>query len=247
MDISGIGAFTAFAAGIVSFLSPCVLPVVPAYVSYIAGQPGHPPQSRRAAHDGRINAVMLSSFFVLGFSTVFIALGASATAAGRLLLQYRYEANIIGGAIVIAFGLLMIGMTRGLPWLQRDFRFHPRLAGGHPPAAYVLGLAFGFGWTPCIGPVLGAILTVSAVQTSVSGGVALLSFYAAGLGVPFVLAALFTRELGRRLTSLRRFGNVLQIAAGLILIVMGIAMMTGQLSAFGFWLLRTFPALGTIG
>jgi cytochrome c-type biogenesis protein len=239
-----VGLAAAFAAGLISFLSPCVLPLVPAYVSYLAGQPVNPPGNDGR---GRISATMLSAFFVLGFSTVFVALGASATAAGRLLLEYRYEANIIGGAIVIAFGLLMIGMTRSLPWLQRDFRFHPRLAGGHPAAAYVLGLAFGFGWTPCIGPVLGAILTVSAVQTSVPGGVALLSFYAAGLGVPFLLTALFTSELAGRLKVLLRFGTVLQIAAGLLLILMGVAMITGQLSAFAFWLLRTFPALGTIG
>ncbi|MBI1964609.1 MAG: cytochrome c biogenesis protein CcdA, partial [Betaproteobacteria bacterium] len=240
---STVGLAAAFAAGLVSFLSPCVLPLVPAYVSYVAGQPSHALQEG-ADSRGRIGAAMLSAFFVLGFSTVFVALGASATAVGHLLLQYRYEANIIGGAIVIVFGLLMIGMSRGMPWLQRDFRFHPRLAGGHPAAAYVLGLAFGFGWTPCIGPVLGAILTVSAVQTSVSGGVALLSFYAAGLGVPFLLSALFTRELAGRLKGLRRFGTVLQIAAGLILVLMGIAMITGQLSAFGFWLLRTFPVFG---
>ena len=246
LEGGAVGFVAAFAAGLISFLSPCVLPLVPAYISYIAGQPSHPAQAGLDGR-GRIGAAMLSTFFVLGFSTVFVAFGASATALGRLLLQYRYEANIIGGAIVIAFGVLMLGMTRGLPWLQRDFRFHPRLAGGHPAAAYVLGLAFGFGWTPCIGPVLGAILTVSAVQTTVSGGVALLLFYAAGLGVPFLLAALFTRELAGRLKGLRRFGTVLQIAAGLILVVMGIAMITGQLSAFGFWLLRTFPALGRIG
>jgi cytochrome c-type biogenesis protein len=243
---STVGLTAAFAAGLVSFLSPCVLPLVPAYVSYVAGQPSQALQEGTDGR-GRIGAAMLSAFFVLGFSTVFIALGASATAVGRLLLQYRYEANIIGGAIVIAFGLLMIGMTRGLPWLQRDFRFHPRFTSGHPVAAYVLGLAFGFGWTPCIGPILGAILTVSAVQTTVSGGVTLLTFYAAGLGVPFLLVALFTRELAGRLKDLRRFGAVLQIAAGLILVLMGIAMMTGQLSAFGFWLLQTFPILGQIG
>ena len=198
---STVGLAAAFAAGLVSFLSPCVLPLVPAYVSYVAGQPSHPVRSDTDGR-GRISAAILSAFFVLGFSTVFVTLGASATALGGLLLRYRYEANIIGGAIVIVFGLLMIGMTHGMPWLQRDFRFHPRLGGGHPVAAYVLGLAFGFGWTPCIGPVLGAILTVSAVQTSASGGVALLSFYAAGLGVPFLLAALFTRELARRLRGL---------------------------------------------
>ncbi|MEO8719292.1 MAG: cytochrome c biogenesis protein CcdA, partial [Burkholderiales bacterium] len=145
------------------------------------------------------------------------------------------------------FGLLMIGMTRGMPWLQRDLRFHPRIAGGRPVTAFVLGLAFGFGWTPCIGPILGAILTLSATQTSMSTGVGLLAIYAAGLGVPFLLFALFTRELAARLKRLRRFGSALQVAAGAILVLMGIAMMTGQLSAFAFWLLRVFPVLGRIG
>ena len=134
-----------------------------------------------------------------------------------------------------------------MPWLQRDFRFHPHLVGGRPLPAFVLGLAFGFGWTPCIGPVLGAILTLSAVQTSTSTGVGLLATYAAGLGVPFLLAALFTRELAGRLKGLRRFGAVLQIAAGLLLVLMGLAMMTGQLTAFAYWLLNSFPALGRIG
>lgn len=246
LEASAIGLAAAFAAGLVSFLSPCVLPLVPAYVSYVAGQPLGAGAARPDSRE-RLAALTLSLFFVLGFGAVFITLGASATLLGRMLLEYRYEANMVGGAIVIAFGLLMIGMTRDMPWLQRDFRFHPRLAGGRPLPALILGAAFGFGWTPCIGPVLGAILTVSAVQTSVSAGVSLLAIYAAGLGVPFLLVALFTRELAGRLTHLRRFGALLQIIAGLILIVMGIAMITGQLAAFGFWLLRTFPALGQIG
>lgn len=245
-ESSTVGLAAAFAAGLVSFLSPCVLPLVPAYVSYVAGQPLRSEAAPLDARE-RLAALALSAFFVLGFSAVFITLGASASLAGRLLLQYRYEANIIGGASVIVFGLLMIGMTRGMPWLLRDFRFHPRLAGGAPLPAFVLGLAFGFGWTPCIGPILGAILTVSAVQTSTSTGVGLLATYAAGLGVPFLIAAIFTRELAGRLTGLRRFGTVLQIAAGLILVLMGVAMITGQLSAFAFWLLRTFPVFGRIG
>ncbi|MGH9783720.1 MAG: cytochrome c biogenesis CcdA family protein [Terriglobia bacterium] len=246
IEPGAIGLAAAFAAGLISFVSPCVLPLVPAYVSYVAGQPLRE-EARRPDARERLAALSLSAFFVLGFSAVFVTLGASATLLGRLLLQYRYEANIIGGSIVVVFGLLMVTMARGMPWLQRDFRFHPRLVGGAPLPAFVLGLAFGFGWTPCIGPILGAILMVSAVQTTVSGGVALLAFYAAGLGLPFLLAALFTRELAGRLRGLRRFGTVLQIAAGLILVAMGIAMITGQLSAFAFWLLRTFPALGRIG
>ena len=246
IEAGAIGLAAAFAAGMISFLSPCVLPLVPAYVSYVAGQPLRVGAQRHRAHE-RLAALTLSGFFVLGFSAVFVTLGASATLFGRLLLQYRYEANLVGGAIVIVFGLLMIGMTRGLPWLMRDFRFHPRIHGGRPFPAFILGVAFGFGWTTCIGPILGAILTVSAVQTSTSAGVGLLATYAAGLGVPFLLAALFTRELAWRLKGLRRIGTALQIAAGLILIVMGIAMITGQLSSFGFWLLRTFPVFGRIG
>ena len=243
MEAGAVGLVAAFAAGVVSFISPCVLPLVPAYVSYVAGQPldaGRPDARERFA------ALTLSAFFVLGFAAVFVALGASATFLGRLLLQYRYEANLVGGVIVIVFGLLMVGMTRGMPWLMRDFRFHPRLAGGRPLPAFILGVAFGFGWTPCIGPVLGAILTMSAVQAS-TAGVGLLATYAAGLGVPFLLTALFTRELAGRLRALRRFGTVLQVVGGIILILMGIAMITGQLSRFGFWLLETFPVLQRIG
>jgi cytochrome c-type biogenesis protein len=246
IEANALGLAAAFGAGVISFVSPCVLPLVPAYVSFVAGQPlrqdGRRPDAAR-----RLAALGLSAFFVLGFSAVFITLGASATYFGSLLLQYRYEANLVGGAIVIVFGLLMLGMSGGLPWLMRDLRFHPRLHGGQPLPAFVLGVAFGFGWTPCIGPILGAILTVSAVQASASTGVGLLATYAAGLGVPFLVTALFTRELAARLRSLRRLGWLLQIAAGLILILMGIAMITGWLGAFGFWLLETFPALGRIG
>ncbi|GIX26892.1 cytochrome c biogenesis CcdA family protein [Pelomicrobium sp.] len=246
IESSAIGLTAAFVAGIVSFLSPCVLPLVPAYVSYVAGKSLHGSALQMDART-RLNAAVMSLFFVLGFSTVFIALGASATALGRLLLQYRYEANIVGGAIIIVFGLFMLGMMRHVSWFHRDLRFHPRLAGGHPAAAFVLGLAFGFGWTPCIGPVLGVILTAGAMQESISTGVRLLTAYALGLGVPFLLSALFLRELLGRLKALRHAGRPLQAAAGVVMVLMGIAMMTGQLTAFSYWLLETFPALGRIG
>ena len=243
---ASVGFAAAFLAGVVSFLSPCVLPLVPAYVSYVAGQSSGSLTRRRELHE-RLSALALSGVFVLGFGVVFVALGAGASALGSLLLQYRYEANLIGGAFVALFGVLMIGMSRGMPWLQREWRFHPHLPGGRPAAAFVLGLAFGFGWTPCIGPVLGAILTLSATQAPGAGGTALLAIYAAGLGVPFLLVALFTRELAVRMRLLRRVGWILQIAAGVVLVAMGIAMMTGRLSQFAFWLLETFPALGRIG
>jgi cytochrome c-type biogenesis protein len=243
--ISLVALLTSFVAGIVSFLSPCVLPLVPGYVSYIAGKSMGGSGSGLRVGTG-FAALRLSVLFVLGFSTVFVVLGASATALGQLFLSYRYEANLIGGGMVIVFGLLMIGLVRW-PWLQRDFRFHLNLPGGGPIAAYLLGVAFAFGWTPCIGPVLGAILTASAVTTTVSQGILLLSVYSLGLGLPFLAAAMFTNHLVGRLRILGRFGRSLQIGAGAVVVVMGVAMMTGELTTFSAWLLETFPDLARIG
>lgn len=185
-------------------------------------------------------------YFVVGFSTIFMALGASATTLGQMLLSYRYELNLVGGAIVILFGLFMIGMAK-IKVMQREFRFHLSVPGGRPISAYVLGLAFGFGWTPCIGPILGAILTASAASATVPEGVTLLAIYSAGLGIPFLLAAAFTDRLTRRLRTIGQIGRRLHQVAGLVMVAMGIAMMTGQLSALSYWLLDAFPALGRIG
>ncbi|MCT9000272.1 cytochrome c biogenesis CcdA family protein [Chelativorans intermedius] len=244
-EISNIGILTALAAGAISFLSPCVLPLVPGYISYVAGNAAVAGAPSRSI-GSRLSTLLLSTWFVLGFSTVFVALGASATAISRLLLAYRYETNIVGGAIIIVFGLFMTGLVR-LPWLQQEFRLHGRLAGGRPIGAFMLGLAFGFGWTPCIGPVLGAILTVSALSSTASSGIALLSIYSVGLGVPFLLSALFTESLAKRLKGMKRTGRLLQIAAGAIMIAMGVAMMTGTMTTFSFWLLEQFPILSKIG
>ncbi len=244
VEVSALGLASSFAAGVISFLSPCVLPLVPAYVSYVGGESLHGMQTETRAH---FSAAALSVFFILGFSAIFIALGASATALGSLLLRYRNEANIIGGVVVIAFGSVMLGLPRQMPFLNRELRFHPSLRGGHPVGAFALGLAFGFGWTPCIGPVLGAILTLSALQSSMSTGVVLLTAYALGLGLPFFVSALFMGNIVGTLTRLRRVGRRLQIAAGIVMVLMGLAMVTGQLSAFAFWLLDMFPVLGRIG
>lgn len=245
LEISNIGILTALAAGAISFLSPCVLPLVPGYISYVAGNTVVAGE-RTWSFGGRLSTLFLSACFVLGFSTVFVALGASATATSRVLLSYRYETNLFGGAIIIVFGVFMTGLLR-LPWLERELRFHGNLRGGRPFGAFVLGLAFGFGWTPCIGPVLGAILTVSALSSTASSGIALLSIYSVGLGVPFLLSALFTENLAKRLKAMRRTGWLLQVAAGSVMIVMGVAMITGTMSIFAFWLLEQFPILTTIG
>ncbi len=245
LGTSDVGVVTAFVAGVVSFLSPCVLPLVPGYVSYVAGQ-SIDDLAHAAAWRARLPVIWLSSVFVLGFSTVFVALGASATAIGQLLLDYRYETNLLGGGIIILFGLFMIGVLR-ISSLDRDFRFVSNVPGGHAAGAFVLGLAFAFGWTPCIGPVLGAILTMSAWSGTVAYGASLLAVYSLGLGLPFVLTAAFTGAFLRRARNVQRFGRPLQIAAGLIMVIMGIAVATGKMAWMAIWFLQTFPVLQRIG
>lgn len=240
-DISVLGAAAALLAGAISFVSPCVLPLVPGYVSYIAGRSAASERPPSRAH-----VVWLSLCFVLGFSTIFVLLGASATAAGQALLRWRYELNFVGGAIVILFGLFTIGAAR-ISILERDVRFRFDMAGGGAVGSYVLGLAFGFGWTPCIGPILGAILTASATSSTVEQGVLLLGIYSAGLGVPFLIVGGFTDALAGKLRRLGRIGRRLHQAAGGVMVLMGVAMMTGQITALSYWLLDAFPALGRIG
>lgn len=244
-EISNIGVLAAFAAGIVSFLSPCVLPPVPGYVSYVAGRTPTDATADRATAS-RLSAVGVSLCFVLGFLTVFIVLGASATAMGRLLLGYRIELNLIGGVVVILFGLFLTGLIRP-DWMMREARFHAATPNGRAISAYTLGVAFAFGWTPCIGPILGSILTVGAASATVAEGAALLAIYSLGLGVPFLLAALFTEGLARRLKAMRQTGRMLQPAAGAVMVLIGLAMITGQMSTFSFWLLEQFPLFTRIG
>ena len=244
-ESSGVGNVAALVAGTISFLSPCVLPLVPAYLSYIAGEAVD--EARDRPRNARLRTLALSASFVLGFSLVFVALGASATAIGRILLQYKEQANIVAGVIVIFFGAFMLGGARWLNFLQRDFRFHVDRVAGNPLSAFVLGIAFAFGWTPCIGPILGAILTMSAAQNDVGAGIRLLAAYSLGLGLPFMLTALFLRNAVARLKRLRTVGRYLQWAAGGVMIAVGLALITGQLTAFSYWLLRVFPALGEIG
>jgi cytochrome c-type biogenesis protein len=243
MELSIVGMVTAFAAGVISFLSPCVLPLVPGYVSFVAGS------SLEDLRDGeapRLHSVSLAATFVLGFTLVFVAFGASATALGSLLLSYKMELNLIAGVVVILFGVHMLGM---LPFslMDREARFHVEMGGGKVVSAFVLGIAFAFGWTPCIGPVLGAILTLGASTADVSKGALLLAVYSLGLGLPFLLAALFTGALLSRLRSLGRAGRNLQRGAGALLVVMGLLMVTGRLEAIAYWMLETFPALSNIG
>ncbi len=238
-EIAGVGVLWAFLAGIISFLSPCVLPLVPGYVSFVTGRNLDNLVDERSSGN-RLSGLALSFCFVVGFSTVFIALGAGASAAGGFLRAYLYEANYVAGAIVTLFGLHMVGLFR-FNWMNRDTRLVPQIPGGRPFGAFVLGTAFAFGWTPCIGPILGAILTISAATMSVSEGVALLSIYSMGLAIPFLLVAVFLDRFMKNAKILQRIGRPLQVAFGGVLVVVGIAMVTGHLTYLGTWMLATFP------
>ena len=242
-ELSLIGLLTAFAAGVVSFLSPCVLPLVPGYVSFVAGSSL---EDLRAGAAPRLQTLTLAASFVLGFTVVFVALGASATALGSLLLSYKLQLGMIAGVVVTLFGLHLLGLTP-LRLMNREARFHIETSGGRAAGAFLLGLAFAFGWTPCIGPVLGAILTLSASTADMAKGSLLLTVYSLGLGLPFLLAALFTGTLLARIKALGRAGRTMQRAAGALLLAMGVLMITGQLEVVAYWLLETFPALANIG
>jgi len=248
IEIAGIGVLTAFFAGVISFLSPCVLPMVPGYLSYVSGQSLEDIEKRQSIRE-RLAVLGLSLNFVLGFTTVFVVFGATASALGQLLLAYRYELNIISGLVIILFGLFLTGLLR-FSWLQRDYRMHgnpKKSANGRPLAAFVLGLAFAFGWTPCIGPILGSILMLSASTLTVGGGITLLFIYSLGLGLPFIALALFTNHFMQHFSRVQRHTRKIQVVAGALMIIMGIAVITGYLSDFAWWLFRTFPVFAKIG
>jgi cytochrome c-type biogenesis protein len=233
----------ALMAGVISFLSPCVLPIVPPYLAYMSGVSLNEIQGSQAA---RRKATVAALFFVLGLSTVFLFLGFTASAFGVFFLQNQELFAQISGVVVIAFGAHFLGIFR-IPFLDREARLEAGDQGGSSFGAYVLGLAFAFGWTPCIGPQLGAILSLAASEASVTRGTLLLGIYALGLGLPFLLAAMFlTRAMGV-MNWLKPHMRLIERMMGLLLVLVGLALVTGAFSTFSYWLLEHFPALATLG
>lgn len=235
---------TIFLAGLISFLSPCVLPLVPPYLTYLAGTT----LDRLTDHVDaatRRRAVVTALLFVAGFTTVFVLLGAGASAAGALLRQYSHILSVVAGIAIIVMGLHFLGLFR-IALLYREARVQVDKPIGLW-GAYVMGLAFAFGWTPCIGPVLAAVLAVAGSEQSVTRGMGLLGVYSLGLGVPFVLAAFAMGPFVRLLKRMRTRFDLIEKIMGVLLVLTGIAFLTGGMATAAFWLLETFPALGKLG
>ena len=232
-------------AGLVSFLSPCVLPLVPPYLVYLAGA-----SLERLTDDdpktGSMRDMLLAAFlFVCGFSTVFVALGASASVFGSLIRVYSAELGIVAGVAIIVMGLHFLGITP-IALLHRQKRLELVKPVGLW-GAYAMGLAFAFGWTPCIGPILATILAVAASEQTVARGASLLAVYSLGLGIPFMLAAFAVEPFAAFLVRFRRHLVHVERAMGGLLVLTGIAFLTGFVSQASYWILEMFPALGKIG
>jgi cytochrome c-type biogenesis protein len=243
--IQDVSIPAALAAGIISFLSPCVLPLVPPYLIYLTGATiEHVANDEKPQVSKR--AVMLSALvFVLGFSTVFVALGASASLVGGLIRAWSAQLSIIAGIAIILMGLHFLGLTR-IGFLMREGRLPiPKPVGLW--GAYVMGLAFAFGWTPCIGPILAAILSVAASEATVTKGAGLLAVYSAGLGIPFLIAAFMVERFSSVLARMKKHLATVERAMGALMILVGIGFLTGAVTDVSIWLLETFPALQNFG
>ncbi|MFG1344294.1 cytochrome c biogenesis protein CcdA [Xanthobacter autotrophicus DSM 431] len=235
----------AFLAGLVSFASPCVLPLVPPYLCFLGGSTLDDLAGAEPVKEVARRAMAGAVLFVAGFSVVFVLLGAGASAMGDLLRAHLDILSIIAGLAIIVMGLNFLGVFR-IHLLHRTARAHVHDTTGLW-GAFVMGLAFAFGWTPCLGPVLGAILAVAGSEATVSKGAGLLAVYSLGLGVPFLLAAFAVRPFLKGLVHVRRFLPVIEKAMGAMLVLTGVAFMSGWIANVSYWLIETFPALSTLG
>ena len=243
LEVSIVGAFV---AGILSFISPCVLPIVPPYLAWLAGMSFDELAAENTGGARRRQLIFAALAFVAGFATVFVALGATASVIGRTITQYFDILSVIAGVIIIVMGLHFLGVLR-LSMLYREARFQVARKPVGFIGAYVVGLAFAIGWTPCVGPVLAAILIVAGGQDTIGRGTALLLSYSLGMGIPFIVAAIFASPFLSWASRFRHHMHKVEMAMGGLLVLTGILFVTGQMSVLSYWLLETFPVFQTIG
>ncbi len=240
-----VGYLGAFLGGLLSFLSPCVLPLVPPYLCYLGGLTFDQLAAEEASPQVARRVFAAALLFVAGFTAVFVAMGATATAVGQLLAEHADTLAVMAGLLLIVFGLHFLGVLR-IPLLMREARLEVERPAGLA-GSFLVGMAFAFGWTPCVGPVLAAILFVAGSEENVWRGAALLFTYSAGLAVPFLAAAAAVRPFLRFLQRFRRHARRVEQAMGVLLIAAGLLFVTGTMNRIGFFLLETFPSLGRIG
>ena len=231
----------AFFAGLISFLSPCVLPLIPGYISYISGT------SLDKIREKKRNLIIYKTiFFTLGFSFVFIAFGSAATFIGKFFLVNSGIFRIVAGIIIILFSLQLLGIFN-FNFMNKDIRFFTNQYSNNLTFPFIVGAAFAFGWTPCIGPILGSIITLAALEESVGRGILLLSFYSLGLAIPFVVSGILIEKFLSFSKNFRKYLSNITKVGGVILLLTGIAILTNQLQVLGFFILEYFPSLSKIG
>ena len=230
----------AFSAGFISFLSPCILPLIPGYISYISGQ------TLDEIIEDKKSVLLKTVFFSVGFSIVFISFGITASFIGKLLISYSNQLRIVAGIIIILFSLQLIGLIN-LKILNSEARFSTQSYSNNLIFPTIVGAAFGFGWTPCIGPILGSILALAAIEENINKSILLLSFYSLGLAIPFIISGVLIDKFLFFSKSFRKYISTITKVGGTILLLTGIAILTGQLQVLGFFILEYFPSLGDIG
>jgi len=230
----------AFAAGFLSFVSPCVLPLIPGYISFVSGVSLEEMKGDAPPSTSRLQVFLTSLAFVIGFSIVFVLLGASATAIGKLMFAKLPLLSKIAGGILIVFGLHTMGVFR-LSFLEAEKRVHSQRKPAGPLGAMLVGVAFAFGWTPCIGPILGGILAIAGSKNSVGEGITLLAVYSLGLGIPFLLTSLAINQFFGAAKRIRRYYHAIELVSGALLIVIGVLIITGQLTIITRYLQPYLP------
>lgn len=242
--MENVSLIAAFVAGVLSFISPCVLPLVPGYLSFVSGVTLDEMRGGRSDIGGssRRQVFIASAAFVIGFSLVFIGLGASASVIGQFLMERLSVLGKIAGVFIVLFGLHMMGVLR-IDWLYKEKRVQTRRKPTGPIGALLVGVAFAFGWTPCIGPILAAILTVAAAQETIGQGVQLLAVYSAGLGIPFLVTSLAINQFFVAMGRIRRYYHAIEIASGALLVVVGVLIFTNRFTIIAQYLTPYLPTL----